>query len=86
VGGGQANPGEPERVLIAQASVRDDLISRLRSDVAARDLVFEKVDAAETKTAGNLKDGARVETAAYVVNPSTAPDARLVVDITLRHR
>jgi hypothetical protein len=40
--------------------------------VNSRDLVFEKVDSTEN--------------AAYVVNPSNAPDARLVVDIALKHK
>src|ERR1041385_1276851 len=53
--------GKPES-LIAQATVRDDVVSKLRA--SSRDLVFEKSDSNEN--------------AAYVVNPSTAPDARLV--------
>jgi hypothetical protein len=40
--------------------------------------VFEKVDSASA-------DG-KLENAAYVVNPSTAPDARLVVDVALKHK
>lgn len=63
--------GKPES-LIAQASVRDDVVSKLRGQVASRDLVFEKSDSNEN--------------AAYVVNPSTASDARLVVDIALKHK
>jgi len=59
-----------DRSLVAQASVGDDVVSKLR--VASRDLVFEKVDSNEN--------------AAYVVNPSGAPDARLVVDIALKHK
>jgi hypothetical protein len=60
------------KALVAQASLQDDVVSRLRSQVASRDLVFEKADGAEN--------------AAYVVNPSTAPDARLVVDLALKHK
>ena len=60
------------KALIAQASLQDDVVSKLRGQVASRDLVFEKVDSTEN--------------AAYVVNPSTAPDARLVVDVALKHR
>jgi uncharacterized protein DUF4384 len=58
--------------LVAQGMVRDDVVSKLRGQVASRDLVFEKVDSTEN--------------AAYVVNPSTAPDARLVVDVALKHK
>jgi hypothetical protein len=60
------------RSLVSQASLGDDIVSKLRAQVASRDLVFEKVDATEN--------------AAYVVNPSTASDARLVVDIALKHK
>lgn len=77
--GGQKNdtPGEA-RTLLAKATISDQTINRLRSQVAARDLVFEKVDADPgTGT---------IEKAAYVVNPSRAPDARLVVDVALRHQ
>ena len=66
-------PGKDgSRSLVAQAAVRDDVVSKLRGQVASRDLVFEKVDSTEN--------------AAYVVNPSTAPDARLVVDLALKHK
>lgn len=66
-------PGDPkDRSLVAQAAVSDNVVSKLRGEVASRDLVFEKVDSAEN--------------AAYVVNPSTAPDARLVVDVALKHK
>jgi len=60
------------RSLVAQASLGDDVVSKLRTQLNSRDLVFEKVDSSEN--------------AAYVVNPSTAPDARLVVDIALKHK
>jgi hypothetical protein len=58
--------------LISQTMVADDVVSKLRAQVSSRDLVFEKADSNEN--------------AAYVVNPSTAPDARLVVDIALKHK
>lgn len=60
------------RSLVSQASLGDDVVSKLRNQVNSRDLVFEKVDSSEN--------------AAYVVNPSSAPDARLVVDIALKHK
>ena len=72
-------PGDPkDRSLVAQAAVSDNVVSKLRGQVASRDLVFEKVDSASA-------DG-KIENAAYVVNPSTAPDARLVVDVALKHK
>ena len=60
------------KTLVAQASLQDDVVTKLRGQVASRDLVFEKVDSSEN--------------AAYVVNPSSAPDARLVVDLALKHK
>jgi hypothetical protein len=66
-------PGDvKDRSLVAQAAVGDNVVSKLRNQVASRDLVFEKSDSNEN--------------AAYVVNPSTAPDARLVVDVALKHK
>jgi hypothetical protein len=71
--------GKPgDRSLVAQAAVGNDVVSKLRTQVASRDLVFEKVESTSA-------DG-KLEKAAYVVNPSTAPDARLVVDIALKHK
>jgi hypothetical protein len=79
--GKKPKEGAPEKSLVlAQriAPIDDAMVGRLRAGVQARDLVFEKVD---EKTAGPKK-----EKAVYVVNTKTAPDARLVVDLTLRHR
>ncbi len=77
--GGTKNGGgaAADRSLMASASLHDDVVSRLRQ-VSSRDLVFEKVDAAD--------ENGHVENAAYVVNPSKAPDARLVADLVLKHR
>jgi hypothetical protein len=77
MGGTPVGPKDGSRSLVAQASLGDDVVSKLRSQMASRDLVFEKVDSASA-------DG-KIENAAYVVNPSTAPDARLVVDVALKH-
>lgn len=63
------------RTLMAQASVGDDIVNRLRDEVKSRDLVFEKVDSTEPSA----------EKATYVVNPSRTDDARLVVDVALKH-
>jgi hypothetical protein len=64
-----------DRTLVAQASVADDVVNRLRDEVQSRDLVFEKVS----------EDGAAPEKATYVVNPNRTDDARLVVDVALKH-
>lgn len=70
---------ESAQMLMAQAGVSNDVVERLRQ-MNSRDLIFEKVEAAQKPSDG------RIETAAYVVNPSNAPDARLVVDLTLHHK
>jgi hypothetical protein len=85
-GAGETAPAAPERrtpqrpqVFIAQnLMVEDTLIAKTRNRVYARDLVFEKVD---ENTPGDRK-----ETATYVVNTKSSPDARLVVDLKLTHR
>lgn len=78
VGGQKDNsPGE-SRTLMAKATISDQTINRLRQQIAARDLIFEKVD--------SDPGTGKVENAAYVINPSKAPDARLVVDVALKHQ
>ncbi len=58
--------------------IGDDLVSRVRAQVFARDLVFEKVD---ENTPGEKK-----EKAVYVVNKSGSADSRVVADVKLHHR
>jgi len=65
------------RTLVAKAAVSNDVVAHLRQQVSSRDLVFEKVDS---------DSGPVVEKAAYVVNASSAPDSRLVVDVSLNHK
>ena len=78
---------EPNRVLMAQASIGDDVISRIRGQVMARDLIFEKVENEKAVSEnGAPAGGVKIETAAYVVSRNTAPDARLVVDLKLKHQ
>jgi hypothetical protein len=60
------------------SSLDDATINKNRGKVASRDLVFEKVNEENI--------GAKPEKAIYVVNKSAAPDARVVVDISLNHR
>ena len=76
IGGTKGGTSASDRALVAQALVNDSLVSQLRQ--GSRDLVFEKVDSADTN--------GKLENAVYVANPSTAPDARLVTDLTLKHR
>ncbi len=73
---------------MAESSVSDEVISRMRDQMASRDLIFEKVDNDKVVGQGGAPAGGevRIETAAYVVNPSTAPDARLVADVKLKHQ
>ena len=80
--GPEKKSGE-QRLLMASVAIGNPLVDQLRGGVRARDLVFEKVDESKPAppTAGGMK-----ETAVYVVNASTAADARLVADIQLRHR
>ena len=95
--GGQTAPADPtvvkpaadsNRVLMAQATVSDDVIARIRSQMQARDLIFEKVDNEKvvSQNGTTSKGQVKIETAAYVVNRSSAPDARLVVDLKLKHQ
>ena len=83
---------DPSRVLMAQATVNDAVISQIRDQMRSRDLIFEKVEGARVTAQAAPSSGApapggvKYETAAYVVNPSTAPDARLVVDVKLAHQ
>ncbi len=69
----------PKHLLTASmAPVDDALVGRLRNQVYARDLVFEKVD---DSTPGDKK-----EKAVYVVNSTGSPESRLVADVTLKHQ
>jgi hypothetical protein len=78
---------ECRRVLIAQATVSDDVIYSIRGQVMARDLIFEKVENEKVEAANDAAaGGVKIETAAYVVSRNTAPDARLVIDLKLAHQ
>jgi hypothetical protein len=70
----------PKQMLLAKAilPIDDGLVNRLRGQVYARDLIFEKVD--------ETTPGEKKEKAVYVVNPAGAPDSRLVVDLSLKHQ
>jgi hypothetical protein len=70
----------PVRVLMASNNthIGDDLIGRLRNDLASRDLIIEK--------ASQEGPAAKGDKAVYVVNPNGSADARVVADIPLTHR
>lgn len=63
-------------------SIDDALINRIQSQLTSRDLVFEKVD---ENTPPPKKGEPKAEKAVYVVNPSTGDNAKLVVNVTLKH-
>ncbi len=80
--GPKGHPAEanepPKHLLTASLSPVDDaVVGRLRNQVYARDLVFEKVD---DSTPGDKK-----EKAVYVVNPTGSPESRQVADVTQKH-
>jgi hypothetical protein len=74
---------QPDRRLIAGANIGPEVVSRLRDQVNSRDLVFEKIDEIKLPYDGTTE--AKTEKATYVVNPSRTDDARLVVDVALKH-
>jgi Domain of unknown function (DUF4384) len=68
------------KMVLAQNRIDDSLVNRLRSQMVARDLVFEKVD--DDKPAPT---GAREKAMYYSTQDRTAR-ARIVVDLNLRHQ
>lgn len=85
--GGQpaSRPNEPPLLMADNIPPVDDtVISRLRTEVYARDLVFEKVD--DTVPVSGGGEGVRPERAVYVVNVTGTDDSRVVADIKLQHR
>ncbi|MBI3282037.1 MAG: DUF4384 domain-containing protein [Acidobacteria bacterium] len=89
-GGAKTGPASapaaaPERskpmMLAANLKPIDDgVISQLRSTMIARDLVFEKVD---EKTAAADRPS---EKALYMATPDRGPDARVILELNLKHR
>jgi hypothetical protein len=74
-----AQEEKPKATLMASSQIDDSLVGRFRNSVLARDLVFEKVD--------ETSEGPRKEKAVYVVNAANrGEDARLVVDLVLKHQ
>lgn len=80
--GSQAAP-KPAKILQMAGLIRpidDALVGRVRNELMARDLVFEKVD--DTKPAA----GEAKETAVYVVNKNAGPDGKVIVDLKMEHK
>ncbi len=74
-------PEAPAKVLLMannRRSIDDPFVNRLRSQLTARDLVFEKVD--------DESPGDRKEKAVYVASPDRTANARVVIDLTLKHQ
>jgi hypothetical protein len=76
-----AAPPEEARpkTMLAQNRVDDSLVNRLRGQMVARDLVFEKVDDKPAPT------GKR-EKAMYYATQDRSSRARIVIDLNLRHQ
>jgi hypothetical protein len=60
--------------------IDDALVGKVRSELVARDLVFEKVDDSRPGPAQQK------ETAVYVVNKNAGPDGKVIVDLKLEHK
>jgi hypothetical protein len=69
-------------MMMAQARIDDSVISRLRGQVIARDLIFERVS---DKAPVALPTGTRKEKAAYVATTDRTAKARVIADLNLRH-
>jgi hypothetical protein len=74
-------PAKPEKAMMMAANrprIGDPMVNNLRTGLISRDLVFEKVD---DETPGDRK-----EKALYVASPDRTENARVVVDLTLKHQ
>ncbi len=80
-----AAPAEAPKVLMAMdRPINDALVQRVRAEVYARDLVFEKVD--EKTPASAAAPAPKQEKAVYVVNKTGSAESRVVADVTLNHQ
>jgi len=78
-----AAPPAPKNLQVSALirPIDDALVGKVRNELVARDLVFEKVD--ETKPAAAAK---QPETAVYVVNKNAGPNGKVIVDLKLEHK
>jgi hypothetical protein len=60
--------------------IDDALVGKVRGELMARDLVFEKVD--DTKPGPSQQK----ETAVYVVNKNAGPNGKVIVDLKMEHQ
>ncbi|MCW5965129.1 MAG: DUF4384 domain-containing protein [Bryobacterales bacterium] len=87
-----ADEGAPKVLLASnRVDIRDDVVGNMRR-VYARDLIVEKVQTgpgASSYSAPrplNASYEPSMQNAAYVVNPSSSADARVVADVSLVHK
>jgi hypothetical protein len=74
-------PEPPAKILTMAGNrrpIEDPFVNKLRSELVSRDLVFEKVD--------DDTPGDRKEKAVYVASPDRTANARVVIDLTLKHQ
>ncbi len=78
-----AAPPAPKNLQVSALirPIDDALVGKVRNELVARDLVFEKVD--ETKPVAAAK---QPETAVYVVNKHAGPNGKVIVDLKLEHK
>jgi hypothetical protein len=60
--------------------IDDALVGKVRGELMARDLVFEKVDDAKPGPSQQK------ETAVYVVNKNAGPNGKVIVDLKMEHK
>lgn len=75
-----ARPNKTFQMAGLSRPIDDAVVGRVRGDLMARDLVFEKVD--ESK----LSPTQQKETAVYVVNKNAGPNGKVLVDLKLEHK
>ena len=75
-------PARPAKTfqVAGMRPIDDALVGRVRGDLIARDLVFEKVD--DSKPSPTQQK----ETAVYVVNKNAGPNGKVLVDLKLEHK
>ena len=75
-----ARPNKTFQMAGLARPIDDAVVGRVRGDLIARDLVFEKVD--DSKPSPTQQK----ETAVYVVNKNAGPNGTVLVDLKLEHK
>lgn len=80
--GAPVRPSGPKTFQVAGLirPINDALVGKVRDQLIARDLVFEKVD--DSKPGPSHQK----ETAVYVVNKNAGPNGKVIVDLKLEHK